>query len=153
VRDDYHRLRLRAESALELDPPTKRVNADGKIEACWIMFDRENFGDANLWDEAERFLTHIAIHDGPTDGSYLKYDFVVVYTDGEIYEGRFDVVHPCTGKSRTLQQHIRDFLRFGAGLYQPSHLSDKDYQYWLKTDYVQKHIPEYRRWLDTYAIG
>lgn len=48
------------------------------------------------WDEANAVLRAMAIT-APKDNTYNKVDFVVTYTDGETYEGRYYLQYTDTG--------------------------------------------------------
>ncbi len=60
---------------------------------------------ASNWNEANAVLRAMAIT-APKDDTYNKVDFVVTYTDGETYEGRYDLKYQDTIKA-DLAGHVQ----------------------------------------------
>lgn len=50
----------------------------------------------------------------PSKGGYDKCDFHIEYEDGEIYEGRYDLMHWQT-EAPNLGRHVREFMEYIAG--------------------------------------
>ena len=69
-----------------------------------------------------------AAHDAPAGGAYDKTDFLIVWTDGNTYQGRFDL-HRLGERQETrdgslrLEQHVLDHVGFYAGTYRPVHMT------------------------------
>jgi hypothetical protein len=76
--------------------------------------------------EADQIIRKIAYH-APDNGAYDKTAFKLVFEDGQTYSGRYDVQY----KDRingSLSKHVKDFVRFSAGLEKPSHMSQRDWE-------------------------
>lgn len=70
----------------------------------------------NNWTEANGVLKGMAVT-APKDGqTYNKVDFKVTYTDGEIYEGRYDMKYEDTAKA-DLAGHISRFVIYSGKTY------------------------------------
>lgn len=64
----------------------------------------------------------------PKDGGYDKCDFTVEFDNGDVYEGRYDLVHPSVDGLPDLRKHIRGSLE------------------WMAAEQAAPHLPEeYRR--------
>lgn len=87
---------------------------------------------------------------GPGQG-YDKHDFKVVFQDGEIYSGRLDVKqYVCQDNDQDVQRHVREFVAFYAGLFEPLWMQKKPglYQETIKGENQE----EYRAWLEKYDV-
>lgn len=98
-------------------------------------------------DEANLFLTRIAMSNRGTGGGYCKTDFVATFADGETYEGRFDL-HAIDDKQETsngaicLLRHMQDYIEFLAGERKPDHMTEATY-----ADFIDDSA-EVREWFD-----
>ena len=101
-----------------------------------------------VWQTANSTLRAWA-YSAPEDG-YDKCDFSITFADGEIYEGRYDLVH-WSKKMADLSLHVKNFVEFGAGVKKPEHLTDRQYRT------IQNRTPglaeQCRLWLEKYQLG
>jgi hypothetical protein len=81
------------------------------------------------FEEAKHALGFMA-RNAPKSGGYDKTDFIVVWHDGETYEGRVDLKREHV-LGYDLREHIRDFLSFHAGIRKPPHMSQERYDEYL----------------------
>ncbi|GEM_PF-1380004 len=81
------------------------------------------------FEEANLILKKWALT-APKELGYDKVDFKVIFEDGEIYEGRYDLKYKDKTEA-SLENHMKDFLRFVAGL-SPSWMSEKQYAQFLE---------------------
>lgn len=98
--------------------------AEGLIEDCCKPI------TVKTWLEADNVLSSWSCS-APKGGAYDKCDFVITFTDGKTYSGRYDL-HNEPEKNETLQTHVLEFLRFYSGVWQPDHVSDEAYADILK---------------------
>lgn len=101
-------------------------------------------------------LTHANIvltawsHSAPKEGGYHQVDFVLHYQDGELYEGRYHLVHWAV-EEPDLAQHVHDFVYLHAALWRPPSVPDWQYQGFLDRLSIGA-IAAYRHFLNTYVI-
>jgi len=97
--------------------------AEGLIGDCRKPRVAKSWEDANfvltLWEQSAP-----AKKDG---GGYDKCDFVVFWRDGQVYQGRYDLVH-ISDETPDLKKHIIDFAKFYSGKYCPDHLNQDQYE-------------------------
>lgn len=100
--------------------------AEGPREECGqpVVF--------KTFEEASNTLGFMA-RTAPKSGGYDKTDFIVVWNDGETYEGRVDLKRQHI-LGYDLRAHIRANLTFHAGLSNPSHLSPGVYESYLNRE-------------------
>ncbi len=120
--------------------PTMTAPSKTKIGVKLITIDRaeglpaECFKSTHeTWASAENRIKVICAS-SPKNGTYSKCDFKIEYIDGESYEdGRFDAQHPeAKNREASLGDHVRNFLTFRAGLRCPSHMTEADYEEYLR---------------------
>lgn len=123
--------------------------------------------EVESWEEADKTLLAWArtAPGKPSDpevrrGCYDKCDFLIVWKDGEDYEGRFDLMHPSTGldleggtplPEGILAGHVLRHLRFLAGLWCPAHMKRPDYEKFVAGEPGRRE--KCRETLETYEIG
>jgi len=84
---------------------------------------------------------------------YNKVDFRVIWEDGEIYEGRYDLVHQDTTRA-DLAGHMKDFCSFHGGLWCPPHMKKKVYEEFMERQEQDPDAPkrmEFVRFLEKYV--
>jgi hypothetical protein len=119
----------------------KITRAEGRPSEC-ISRTFEGEGSLKLADAELRAWARTT----PEGGGYDKCDFWVTWSDGETYEGRYDLVRDDTVKA-SLGGQMVSFLRFYAGTRCPEHLTEVEYRAFLKRSDVD--AAEYQVWLDT----
>jgi hypothetical protein len=77
--------------------------------------------------EADRQIRKWA-RSAPKGGGYDKVDFLVKWSNGDSYEGRFDMKRDHTTGGDFLQDQIRQHLRFVTGDYCPPHMTQDQYE-------------------------
>jgi len=85
--------------------------------------------EAASFREADSILRKWALT-APKELGYDKVDFKVIFEDGEIYEGRYDLKYKDITEA-SLENHMKEFLRFLAGL-SSSWMSEKQYTQFLE---------------------
>lgn len=88
--------------------------------------------------------------------NYDRTAFRVVWDDGEVYEGRYDLKHASVGQSNrgqqvSLSQHIRDHLELHCGRWKPPHTSkgtNREYLHSINREYAAR----CERLLDNYEL-
>lgn len=132
-----------------------------KIKATSITLDRaeglhEEVGpvvvvgtrrSGSVWKRANRILSCWATT-APKGGGYDKVDFKVEYVDGESYEGRYDMHHQ---EDADLAGHIGGFMQFEAGRLKPPHLTQKQYDEYLRNQGGESRAAV--EFLEKYEIG
>lgn len=75
-------------------------------DPCRIVVTRETHGD-DLWFAADSTLKGMALALSPTKQElYDKFDFYVVWGDGQVYEDTYDLYHITSPHFETLTEHI-----------------------------------------------
>ena len=92
------------------------------------------------FQEANEVLAQWARTAPPKGHGYDKTGFLVIWEDGETYEGRYDL--QCN-VPLDLAGHIRDFLRFHAGQWQGNFDSEEAYLAYL--DLCEQRLPGIRQ--------
>ena len=95
-------------------------------------------------------MLHSWASTAPKEGGYDKCDFEIEFEDGQLYQGRYDLVH-WSVKSPSLQRHVQDFLTFLAGTRRPLHMKQEDYDRYLSTLGTEKESAA--EFLKTYDVG
>lgn len=112
------------------------IDAPAKSRAVRIRIDRaegpshlcrtHEFTGPNCWSQATAFLWRQS-DTFPSKGGYDKHDVTIEWEDGETCVVRMDCQHhSCQSPDLDVTEHVRRFLHFYAGLWRPSHLSDKE---------------------------
>lgn len=83
--------------------------------------------------DADRELRRWALT-APADGGYDKCDFKLTFADGNTYEGRYDLKRADATYGDLIGRHVLEFLRFHAGLRRPSHLTEAQYENFLRLE-------------------
>lgn len=99
------------------------------------------------WAEANRLVKRAAAeHEGEygAGGGYYKTSFVVGFADGHTYTGRLDI----NEKDDDITGHIRDFAEFSAGLRKPAHMSQEQYDNYVRGGDAQS----WQEFLDRYML-
>jgi hypothetical protein len=78
--------------------------------------------DPEVWLNSDAILRRWG-RTAPATGGYDKCDFAVHFDDGEVYEGRYDLVHPSV-EAPSLARHVQRFLRCHALRWIPERYSD-----------------------------
>ncbi len=65
------------------------------------------------WIEANGVIKGMAVTAPNKDGTYNKVDFKITYTDGEIYEGRYDMQYKDTAKA-DLAGHVSRVVSYNS---------------------------------------
>jgi hypothetical protein len=133
---------------------TAAVQTATKIRATSIAITRAE-GPTRLcrtrvfktWKNASAALL-AAAHTYPTSG-YDKHDLVVTFADGETYSGRLDC--QADGSDCNPATHIREYVEFLAGAARPSHMSEKQYSDFLRSDPAR--VAEAMAFLATYELA
>lgn len=81
------------------------------------------------FDAADSLLFKIAKRVKPNSG-YRKTVFEIVFEDGTKYTGRYDV-ESLQKEFPDLLAHVRDFVRFSAGIDRPDHMTEEDWRDYL----------------------
>lgn len=105
----------------------------------------------NSFLEADNTLRRWA-DEAPKTGGYDKTNFVVTYSDGQTYSGRFDLRYSDREKLDLLGEHMLAFLGFYAGENCPNHMTPEAYRNYPST--VSDDIKQdSSMWLSAYEIG
>jgi hypothetical protein len=83
---------------------------------------------------------------------YHKVDFRVIWEDGEIYEGRYDLVRQDMTQAN-LAQHMHEFCSFHGGLWCPSHMKKEVYEQFIERQEQNPDAPkpmEFARFVEKY---
>jgi hypothetical protein len=76
-------------------------------DPCRVVVTRDTAGDDDLWFAADCILKGMALALSPTKQElYDKFDFYVVWGDGQIYEDTYDLYHITSPHFETLTEHI-----------------------------------------------
>jgi len=90
----------------------------------------KTFEGGNVWAKANCFLRRRAVLLPQEMIGYLKHGFTVVFEDGVEYSGRYDL-KPYAQGFESLDEHVRGFAEFHAGLRRPAHMSKESYASFL----------------------
>lgn len=129
--------------------------AEGLIDECVDTCITFTGTKDNVWQRANEVLLAWSAT-APSGGSYHKIDFKVLYSDGEEYQGRYDLQHP-TVECPNLAAHVDRFVRFHAGQFVesqlPEHMQNGGYAKWLASEWTAKIVPQYQHFAANYQIG
>jgi len=103
------------------------TRAEGPTHLCKTRV----FAGLDCWEKSRAFM-RANLDTFPASGGYDKHDFTVVFGDGETYEGRLDA--KANGEDCDVQAHVRDYVRFLAGLAKPAHMTDAQYAAYVTED-------------------
>lgn len=103
------------------------TRAEGPSHLCGKT---RTFAGLDCWTKANAFM-RANMSTFPESG-YDKHDFMVVFSDGETYEGRLDAKG--NGDDCDVQAHVREQVQFMAGVRKPSHMRDAQYQAYIAED-------------------
>lgn len=81
------------------------------------------------WTEANTWLYKESVT-APEHGGYDKVDFVITFENDETYTGRYDLKH-FNAEPPDLIEHVRDFVRFSAGIDCPDHMTEGSWREYL----------------------
>lgn len=95
------------------------------------------------WNVADDILIMLS-QTAPVEG-YDKTDFEIIFEDGFVYKGGYDLVH-LTIRRPNLFAHVKDHLEFRAGVRKPIWMADEQYQHYLEG--VNK--DKYKEYLNKY---
>jgi len=101
------------------------------------------------WAEAKKALLNLSEY-APKNGSYDKTDFRIDWADGQVYTGRYDLVHHSV-EMPDLRGHVESHLKFVVGEKKPDHMSDEQYAN-LLTRLPTEHQETARRMLDKCSL-
>ena len=104
------------------------------------------------WVEAEKRI--IGIRSTVKHNGYDKCDFVVIFEDGETYEGRYDAMS-LASSGFGLAAHVNSWLGYNAGTMKPAHMTDKQYQESLARSEQRNpgFAKECKEFMEKYQIG
>ena len=121
--------------------------AEGLTHECGSV----DFTGPACWEMAELHLV-VAARTAPREISYHKCDAIIVWDapDPIVYEARYDLYHPNTGKFQTLAQHLRSVWNFYSGRVLPSHISRERWQAFVNECRVD--VASWTKLLDTCHI-
>lgn len=89
------------------------------------------------WSEADTALARES-WTAPKSGGYDKTDFTITFENGHTYSGRYDLKHMSV-EFPNLQAHVRDFVRFSAGIDCPEHMTEESWREYLRA--VEQYSP------------
>lgn len=117
---------------------TKDVQVERRVGEKYIILERgegpsDECGEPAVFKNFEDAGHALAIwaRTAPKGGGYDKTDFIVVWNDGETYEGRVDLKREHV-LGYDLRAHIRSAWTFCAGLAKPAHLTQERYDKFLR---------------------
>jgi hypothetical protein len=88
-------------------------------DPCRVVVTRDTAGDDDLWFAADCILKGMALALSPTKQElYDKFDFYVVWGDGQVYEDTYDLYHITSPHFETLTEHIAGLVESYAILQQ-----------------------------------
>lgn len=79
------------------------------------------------WGQANQCLSSWATT-APKDGSYYKCDFEIIWTNGEVYVGRFDLERKHSRGGDLLGDQVRSMLGFLAGSLKPVWITEEQWE-------------------------
>ena len=106
------------------------TRAEGPTHLCKTRV----FAGLDCWEKSRAFM-RANLDTFPASGGYDKHDLTVVFGDGETYEGRLDA--KANGEDCDAQAHVRDYVRFLAGLAKPAHMDSAQYAAYIAEDRVE----------------
>ncbi len=125
-----------------------------RVEGTFYEVDRPYVTNSDMpWDEANTWLLKESVT-APEHGGYDKVDFTITFEDGETYSGHYVLKH--FSKERPdLIAHVRDFVRFSAGIDCPPHMTEESWREYLHaTEYYSPGVTEnFARFYRRYNIG
>lgn len=66
---------------------------------------------------------------GSSAGGYDKVKFSIKWSDGTVFGGRYDLVHPeASNEIACFGEQARRYFEFSSGLKCPSHMTERQYQ-------------------------
>jgi hypothetical protein len=83
----------------------------GKLPAVRFYFDDKSF---STWEQTDSYLQECARTDPAPEGCYDKFDFQIIFEDGQDYTGRYDLRATDANYTGLLARHVRKFLEYGA---------------------------------------
>lgn len=110
----------------------------------------EGDSDFQTWREADEYLREQAKISSKI--GYDKYNFEIEWTDGEKYNGRYDLRFNDQFFPVLLARHVVNFLRFIAGITKPEHMTQERYDIYLKQCGEQQ-IKAAQDFLERYDLG
>jgi len=118
------------------------------------------FEGPDAWKQANSWLMRRAAMLPHDMLGYLKHGFSIRWTDGEEYKGRYDLEPLGKGFGSMelpkvfegLDDHIRNFVLFHAGLRRPGHMTEEKYAEYLNT-FPFGHRQEHAAWIEKYQVG
>ena len=122
------------------------TRAEGRISECGKVHTFVE-GEADIWKRANALLIRWS-KTAPTVG-YDKCDFTITYQDGETYSGRYDLKH-YSREIPNLGRHIYDNVRYMAGLWKPSWMSEELYKSAMQQN--GKSLETYLKFYQTHDI-
>jgi hypothetical protein len=122
----------------------KIIDMEGRSDLVDIYKDRE----AKSWEQINNILTDIA-GEMREDVGGNKIFIKVIYEDGKTYEAKY-FLRPLSREAPNLGRHIRDFALAYSGKKKPTHMSQKEYERYLK--FVGEPQEKYKDLLNEYEI-
>lgn len=101
-----------------------------------------------VWQLADQRLKEWAVT-APSTGAYDKCDFIVEFTDGSTYRGRFDLQRQHRCERNLIQRHIIHLLNYLAGL-DPAWMDKEKYRAYIAANALQ--AAEARSLMNRYEI-
>lgn len=95
----------------------------------------------DLYERASWILSGWA-RTAPKNGGYDKCDFEIVFEDGYLYKGRYNLYHPSV-ETVNLRNHVYYFQAFYAGLSRPPWMSDEQWDRAVQENEIFRRDCEY----------
>ena len=121
------------------------IRAEGPIDECGKVTVR-------TYAEADSCLRRWS-RTAPEGGGYDKVDFVVTYADGDVYQGRYDLIRDDDRYGNLISGHMADLLAFYSGTRYPSHMTRERYQEFLSSQWGAGIIATAKDFLERYALA
>lgn len=108
------------------------------------------------WDLGERLVTSFEAADAvlrkwaqtaPKWEGRNKVDFRVIWEDGRIYEGVYDLVRQDMAQAN-LAQHMHEFCSFHGGLWCPSHMKREVYEEFIERQQKDPSAPKREEFIE-----
>lgn len=102
-----------------------------RVEGMFHEVDRPYVTTSDCpWTEANTWLLKESVT-APEHGGYDKLDFTITFENDKTYDGRYDLKH-FSCETPDLISHVRDFVRFSAGVDCPDHMTEESWRGYLK---------------------
>lgn len=117
------------------------TRAEGPCSECGKSHVVKSYADAEI------ILSRMA-RTAPKSGGYDKCDFIVAFTDGETYQGRYDLKYT---RDESLKEHMHSFVAWHAGVAVNPYCGAAKYAEFMARQSPQE-IADCKLFLDTYDV-